>query len=93
MTPTQIAILALQGVVFIVWAFVWFRTLFRLKREADADRARRGVGYFGGIPIMLDMFGKFFTHPNYAPDRRIVSRPRRSATNIASRPARLCLTK
>ena len=72
MTPSQIAVLAVQGVVFIVWAFFWFRTLFRLKREADAERARRSVGYFGGIQIVVGMFGKFFTHPDYAPDRRIV---------------------
>lgn len=37
----EIGYLVLLGLVFAIWAFVWFRALFGLKRIADQRRGTR----------------------------------------------------
>jgi len=72
MQPGEIGYLVLLGLVFAIWAFVWFRALFGLKRIADQRRREAGIGYFAGIGITIAVFGAFLWEPAHRPRRRQV---------------------
>lgn len=61
-------VLGLQGAVFVVWAIVMFRTLFRLRARAVADT---GSSLPGPIAT-LRTFRAFVTETQYQRDRRIL---------------------
>ena len=63
-----IAMLGVQGAVFVVWTIMMFRTLFRLRARAVAET---GSSLPGPIAT-LRMFGAFVTEPGYQRDRRIL---------------------
>ena len=60
--------LSLQAVVGLVWAFLMFRTLFRLRADAVDASGRM----FPGLGATLGSFRGFLTLPRYARDRRLL---------------------
>lgn len=69
MPAPYIAILAVQGAIFLLWAFLMFRALFRLWGMAERERDRRGLGYFGGIGMTFEMFAAFAAAPEHRKER------------------------
>ena len=63
MTP---GLLAVQGVVFAVWTWLAFRTLFRLRARAVA----RSGQMFPGLGATLAAFAGFWRDRDHAVDRR-----------------------
>ena len=61
-------LLAVQGIVFALWGFLMFRTLFRLRARAVA----RSGQAFPGLGATLESFGAFLTDPVFARDRRLL---------------------
>ncbi len=61
-----VALLAVQAMVFVLWAAAMFRTLFRLRRRAVAES---GIA-FPGPGATLRSFRAFLTEPEFAADRR-----------------------
>lgn len=59
MTTGQVLTLILMGLIFAVWVFLLFRTLFMLNKIAASRRRERRVGYFQGIGITVEIFGEF----------------------------------
>ncbi|MCP5085203.1 MAG: hypothetical protein GY952_00110 [Rhodobacteraceae bacterium] len=72
MSNAHIAILILMGLAFIVWAVLWFRALFKLKRIADQRRQEAGRGYFSGMGVTFLVFAEFLTAPEHRKDRNRV---------------------
>ena len=68
MSLGYIAILGLQGLVFVAWAIHAFRCLFKLLARAVAET---GIG-LPGIRVGLHMFRAFAFGPEYERDRRIL---------------------
>lgn len=64
--------LSLMGVVFIFWAFLWFRALIELKAISDKRRAEQKAGYFKSIGIGNTIFAEFATRPEHKKRRRQV---------------------
>ena len=64
----MIVMLALQGVVFTVWAFWMFKVLFALRRRAVAETGRA----FPGPGATLKQFADFLRVPEFAADRRVL---------------------
>jgi len=62
----MVALLAVQGVVFAVWAFLAFRTLFRLRARAVAASGQM----FPGLGATLAAFAGFWRDPELRADRR-----------------------
>lgn len=62
----MVALLAVQGVVFAVWAFLAFRTLFRLRARAVAASGQM----FPGLSATLAAFAGFWRDPEHGVDRR-----------------------
>jgi hypothetical protein len=60
--------LAVQGVLFAVWAVAAFRTLLRLRARAVAESGRM----FPGPGPTLQAFGAFLREPGFARDRRVL---------------------
>ena len=58
--------LAIQAGVFVVWTWLAYRSLFRLRAWA----VRQDGQPFPGLAATLDAFGDFFRHPRFANDRR-----------------------
>ncbi len=58
--------LALQAVVFAVWAWLALRSLFRLRARAVARSGRP----FPGLSATLEAFGSWLRAPQFAPERR-----------------------
>lgn len=58
--------MAVQGLVFAVWAALAFRTLFRLRARAVARSGRA----FPGLRPTLATFGDFWHAPEHAADRK-----------------------
>ncbi|MEB8387042.1 hypothetical protein OO012_07375 [Rhodobacteraceae bacterium KMM 6894] len=59
--------LGLSSLIFVLWAFLMFRTLFRMSRAARAKAAERGASW----PSMTEQFQEFgalFTAPRYRRD-------------------------
>lgn len=68
----QTLIWGAQGAVFLCWAFVMFRSLFRLRRDL-VDRAGAS-GFHAPSPAeTLRSFGGFLTEPRHARDRRLLA--------------------
>ncbi len=63
------ALLAVQAAVFALWAFLMFRTLFRLRRRAVA-RSGRSVP---GVGDTLEGWTAFLRLPDYRADRRLLA--------------------
>lgn len=72
MSGADLGYFAALGLVFAIWAFVWFRALFGLKRIADARRRALGISYFTGIGITLSVFAEFLSAPEHRAQRRQV---------------------
>ena len=64
--------LLLMGVVFVIWAFVWFRVLFGLRRLSNARRLEERAGYFRSLAIVVATFGAFLSAPEHRRWRRQV---------------------
>lgn len=65
------ALLILQGVIFVFWAFFLFRSLFRIGAGARARADARG----GMWPSFFEQFSEyaaFLNAPEYRSDRRRV---------------------
>lgn len=62
------ALLAVQGVVFAAWAFLMFRSLFRLRRRA-VERSGRMIP---GVRDTLEGYRAFLTLPEFRGDRRLL---------------------
>ena len=60
------ALMAVQGAVFLVWAVVAFRVLFRLRAHAVAASGRA----FPPVSAQLDAFAAGARDPAFAADRR-----------------------
>ncbi len=60
MTTNQIAILAVQGGLFLLWAFVAFRLLFQLRRRG-ADKTGRT---FPGPLTLVDVTRDWLNDPD-----------------------------
>lgn len=58
--------LAVQAIVFAVWAWLAFRALFQLRARA----ARRSGRAFPGLAATLEAFGAFLNAPEFARARR-----------------------
>ncbi|MDR7126257.1 hypothetical protein [Pseudotabrizicola sp. 4114] len=69
MTATTIAFLSVQGSVFAVWAFVAFRSLFRLLALL---RHRSGQA-IPGARATLSAPRLFLTDPRFGPDRKALA--------------------
>ena len=63
-----IAVLGLQGVVFVAWAIHAFQCLFKLRARAVVQT---GSG-LPGVKVALHMFRAFGTAPEYGRDRRVL---------------------
>ena len=61
-------LLGLQGVVFVLWAGLLFRALFRLRARAVGRSGRT----FPGLIDTLESYGAFLTLPDYRRDRRLL---------------------
>lgn len=61
-------LLALQGAAAVIWAFLMFRTLFRLRARA-VDRSGQA---FPGVGATLESYRAFLTEPAFARDRRLL---------------------
>ena len=68
MSGGVMAVLALQGMVFAVWAFYAFRCLFKLRADAVAASGKLWPGPIASIRA----FKGFVTMPKYGRDRRIM---------------------
>ncbi|RUS61010.1 hypothetical protein EGN72_06255 [Pseudorhodobacter sp. E13] len=68
MTGGLAAILALQAVVFVVWAVQMFRCLLRLRARAVAQSGK----LWPGPVVSLRSFKAFVTEAEYQRDRRIL---------------------
>ncbi len=64
----MIPFLIVEGIVFAVWAFLMFRTLFRLRARA----VRETGASFPGPVSTLKYFGLFLRAPEYRRDRRLL---------------------
>jgi hypothetical protein len=67
MSVAQHIWLALSSLIFVLWAFLMFRTLFRMSRGARATATKRGASW----PSMGEQFQEFralFTAPHYRRD-------------------------
>jgi hypothetical protein len=58
--------IVVQGIVFLAWAFVAFRFLFRLRAHAVAASGRT----FPPVAAQLDAFAAGARDPAFAADRR-----------------------
>ena len=58
--------LAVQAIVFAVWAWLVFRALFQLRARA-VDRSGRA---FPGLAATLEAFGAFLRAPEFTHERR-----------------------
>ncbi|MDX5358216.1 MAG: hypothetical protein LPK12_10825 [Rhodobacterales bacterium] len=58
--------LAVQAIVFAVWAWLAFRALFQLRARA-VDRSGRA---FPGLAATQEAFGAFLRAPEFAHERR-----------------------
>jgi hypothetical protein len=65
MSPISIALLALQLVVFLIWAFLAFRWLFALR----ADAVKESGSAFPGPASQLRAFRGGLVDERYAKDR------------------------
>ena len=61
-------LLGLQGVVFLIWAGLMFRALFRLRARA----VQRSGRTFPGLLDTLEGYGAFLTLPEFRRDRRLL---------------------
>lgn len=67
MSMAQHIWLGLSALIFVLWAYLMFRTLFRMSRAARARAALRGASW----PSMAEQFHEFialFTAPQYRRD-------------------------
>lgn len=71
METGAVIVTVLQGAVFIAWAFLMFRSLFRLRRDVVQRAGRQGF-YQPSVAETLTSFGWFLTEDRYARDRRIL---------------------
>ena len=62
------AVLAIQAVVFALWAFLMFRALFRLRRRAVLRSGRA----FPGLGDTLEGYAAFLRDPEFRTDRRVL---------------------
>mgnify|MGYP001224256898 CR=1 FL=1 len=62
------ALLAVQALVFGLWAVLMFRTLFRLRRRSVA----RSGKLVPGVGDTLEGWGAFLKHPEFRTDRRLL---------------------
>ncbi len=62
------ALLGLQAVVFAIWTFLMFRTLFRLRARA----VRRSGRMFPGVIDTLEGYRALVLLPEYRSDRRLL---------------------
>ncbi|MCZ4352107.1 hypothetical protein O4H61_06220 [Roseovarius aestuarii] len=60
--------LALSSLVFVLWAYMMFRTLFRMSRAARAKAAARGYSW-PSISEQLQEFVLFATAPEHRQTR------------------------
>jgi len=58
-----------QGLVFLLWAYLMFRTLFRLARIAQDRQTRAGGGPIPGPGQTLRAWHDFATRAEHRPDR------------------------
>jgi hypothetical protein len=65
MSTGQIIQLVLQGLVFIAWAALMFRTLFLWRRRAEAETGNT----FSGPGQVLKQAGRWFTAPEDRSER------------------------
>lgn len=61
-------LLAVQGAVFLAWAVLMFRSLFRLRRRA----IHRSGRMFPGIRDTLEGSRAFLTLPEFRAERRLL---------------------
>ncbi len=64
----MMAVLAVQGIVFAIWAYWMFRSLFLLRRAAIAETGR---GY-PGLRATLRQFGLFARSDQHQADRLVL---------------------
>lgn len=64
MSVPQIIWLGLSSLIFALWAYLMFRTLFRLLRGALANAAKRGAAW-PNAREQLGQFATFATAPEY----------------------------
>ena len=64
----MVFVLVIQGVVFAVWAFCAFRSLFRIRARAVAETGRA----FPGMAATLRAFRDFVVLHQYQSERRIL---------------------
>lgn len=69
MNGAFIALLGVQGAVFVLWAIHVFRCLFKLRARAVATSGSA----WPGLAATLRSFGAFGTAPEYQRDRRIMT--------------------
>ena len=70
MQPFQVALLVLMGVVFVLWAFLMFRMLWRMTKQSMEALNETGGGFFTWVTHSLRAFGGFFSDPSVATERR-----------------------
>lgn len=68
MTIAVAGLLSVQGLLFLFWAMLMFRTLFRLRRRAVADCGQA----FPGLGATLRAWRAFLTEPGWRRDRRLL---------------------
>jgi len=62
----------LMGATFVLWAYFWFRTLFKLNKIAKARRAEDRPGIVRSYGITFEIFGEFISKPEHRSARRVV---------------------
>lgn len=72
MTTSQIIALVLEGIAFMIWAGVMFRTLFRLRWRATQQAQAENAGLLRRYVLVFTTMGLFFSDPGFRPDRRLV---------------------
>lgn len=73
MSLVGILFLVLEGAVFLAWAFLMFRTLFRLNRHAVARRRAHGGYPFMGLGETFSTFGAFAKGHIFPNDRKLLA--------------------
>lgn len=69
MALSAILFLVFLGLLWLAWAFVMFRVLFRLLKVSLQRRDEQNAGYFGWLLINFGVYRDFFTRPEFHRDR------------------------
>ncbi|MBT8410267.1 MAG: hypothetical protein KJP02_00530 [Octadecabacter sp.] len=68
MTGTGIFRLVLQGLVFVVWAYMLFSVMFKLRRRAEAETGQT----FPGPRTALRQWGRWLSAPEDRQERNAI---------------------